>query len=55
MKPSERSGKKASIGVQTISNWTYTICSDEGGRSDKEKYQFEMRICKAYLKYLQLL
>ncbi len=30
-------GKKYSIIVQIISNCTYTICRDEGGRSDKEK------------------
>jgi len=37
MKPSERSGKKYSIRIQTISNWTYTICGGKEGRSDKEK------------------
>jgi hypothetical protein len=32
------SGKKSITGVQIRSDWKYTICSDEKGRSVKEKF-----------------
>jgi len=32
------SGKKSITGVQIRSDWTYTICRDEGGKLDKEKF-----------------